>query len=241
MLVKWVLFQPILCIPENTALDAAVFKNEGALKICTAAVVFPFKIGSQPHLRENLLRAITNILKQYKRRTKLIEDAHLSEMAEENMKANQINLNRLDPFISAKVKTTTSEEENSKTIEKRAMIDAEGMVLKAVFGTATSQDTEVLNQKIIHTTELIIATDTRITLEAEELKTAIKQIIVTVEKQNLIQENLLDKITETQIIVMTLAQMKSIINYLNAIGSTIEQISTQFTHTTYPLFSHAPK
>ena len=150
MLVKWVLFLPILGIPENTVLEAAMFKNEGALRIRTAAVEFPVKMGSQPQLRETLLRAIIYIFKQVKRRTKLIEDGRLSEMAEENMKVIQTSLSRLDPFILAKVKTTTSEEENSKTIKKRALIDAGGILLKAVFGTATSQDTNVLNQKNIY-------------------------------------------------------------------------------------------
>ena len=103
ILVKWVLFLPILGIPENTALEAAVFKNEGGLRIRRAANVFPVKMGSQPQIRKTLLRAIINIFKQVKRRTKLIEDAHSSEMAEENKKAIQISLNRLDPFILAKV------------------------------------------------------------------------------------------------------------------------------------------
>ena len=239
MLVKWLLLLPILGIPENAALEAAVFKNEGGLRIRRASVVFPVKMGSQPQLRETLLRAIINIFKQVKRRTKLIEDAHLSEMAEENMKAIQISLNRLDPFILAKVQATTSEEENSKTIKKRALIDAGGMLLKAVFGTATSQDTEALKQQIINTTELVLQTDTRITLEAEEMKTAIKQIIVTAEKQNLIQENLLDKITETQTIVMTLAQIKSMINYLNAIITDYRiTLNTIHSHYVPLIFTH---
>ena len=51
------------------------------------------------------------------------------------MKVIQISLNRLDLFILAKVKTFTSEKENSKTIKKCALIDAHDLI----FGLPDSE------------------------------------------------------------------------------------------------------
>ena len=86
-------------------------------------------------------------------RKKLIEDANLSDIAEDIFKKNQVRFDKLDPFLLVKIPTSTSEKENRNKIAKRAQLDAGGMLTKAVFGTAIALDSEVFNQKIQNATE----------------------------------------------------------------------------------------
>ena len=62
-----------------------------------------------------------------------------------------------------------------------------------------------------------MATNTRITLENNDLKNAMKKIIVAAQKQNSIHNTLLDAITKAQNVLILLSQLKTMTNYLQVI------------------------
>ena len=217
--------------------QAAVTSKLVDMKVVRAKALFSVNVNKHEEFSEELFASAKVIFQTLNKKILKLNHEHVTDFVIHSMNVINISMSEIKTFMTQHP-TTPSEEGKLGNRSKRALVNVGGQILKAVFGTATTDDINTLTNNFKNLTEEVKITKMKITLESTKIKRVFKSLLRTMKSQGKIYETLLKKFSDAQHIMFVFTQLKTIISYLStAIQDYKNTLNTIYTHHVPTIFT----
>ena len=217
--------------------QAAVTSKTADVKVIRAKALFTVNANKHEEFSEELFSNAKTIFQSLNKKILKLNHEHVSDYVIHSMNIIDMSMSEIKTFMT-RHPTAPSEEGNLGNKSKRALVDVGGQILKAVFGTATTDDINTLTSNFKNISEEVKITQMKITLESTKIKRVFKSLLRTMKSQGKIYETLLKKFSDAQHIMFVFTQLKTIIGYLStAIQDYKNTLNTIYAHHVPTIFT----